>query len=211
MMRVGVAAFLLLGFALLPAGAPSPAPDAVVGEMVPIVLVLRERVKHDLKLSETLYERDVVETARKARARLRLVEGSVINLGPRTRFTFLTVSETTQQAGLELHFGRVRAEVSRRTRRGGRFEINTRTAVLGVIGTTVFAAAFPDETPVAILSADPTAVVSVRSSNPAIDGEVLLKPGYGTRVALDRAPAPPRLWGREEIGLANDDTREFPR
>jgi ferric-dicitrate binding protein FerR (iron transport regulator) len=42
---------------------------------------------------------------------------------------------TSRQTSVELNFGKLRAQVARITRAGGRFEVRTPTAVAGVIGT----------------------------------------------------------------------------
>jgi hypothetical protein len=154
---------------------------------------------------------DLLQTEKKARARLQLLDGSQVNLGPRTRFIVAEMDEQSQQSHLLLVAGRLRAEIAKRTHPQGRFTVQTRTAVIGAIGTEEFVAAFPEETIVANLSDDPNSLLWVRSSDPKIDVVVFVRPGYGTRVPLGNPPTPPRVWGEKEMERARDDSREFGR
>ncbi|MBI4466404.1 MAG: FecR domain-containing protein [Acidobacteria bacterium] len=178
-------------------------------DLVPQVQLIRVQARLEVQPRQPVYTQDRLETEKRARVRLELLDGSIVNLGPRSRFTLAEMDEPTQKASLLLTHGRLRAEVVRRTRAGGEFVVRTRTAVVGVIGTMAFVAAGAEETFVANLSRDFTARISVRSTDPAIPELTILKPGYGTRVSLGAPPDPPRLWEKERIELALDDSREF--
>lgn len=180
-----------------------------VSDLVPRVQLRRAAAQLEVHLRDSVFLQDVLETERRSRVRVELVDGSVVNVGPRSRFLVTEMNETSQQTALLLEYGRLRAEVKKRSQPGGKFEVRTRTGVSGVVGTTHFVAAFPEETIVANLSRDPTARIWVRSSNPAIPLTVILKPGYGTSVGLDAPPGQPSLWGKERIQRALDDSREF--
>jgi len=187
----------------------SGARAGAVTELVPRVSVTRAPKTLELQAQAPVFLGDVVETQKNSRARLRLLDDSVLNLGPRTQVVIEVMNQETKQTGLDLRYGRLRADVSRQQPGGRRFQVSTRAALLGAVGTTLFVAALPNETAVANLSADPTAQVWVRSSDLKLSLEVILKPGYGTRIRQGQRPNPPRLWSKEDIELANDDTREF--
>lgn len=181
----------------------------MVTDLVPRVQVMRAQARQEMQGREPVFLQDLLETGKKARVRLELLDRSVINLGPRSHFTLAEVNEATQQTSLVLTHGRLRAEVIKHTRQGGEFLVRTRTAVVGVVGTTEFVAAFPEDTFVANLSQDFTSRIWVRSNDPAIPDVVILKPGYGTRISLGAPPNPPGLWEKERIEMALDDSREF--
>jgi ferric-dicitrate binding protein FerR (iron transport regulator) len=212
--RLARSALAVLLGAVLAAGVAAQAPGAAqragaVADLVPRVTVTRGKKASDLKVQEAVFLGDGVETHSKARARLRLLDDSIINMGPRTQVTIEDLNLDTEETSLDLKYGRLRADVVRQPTGGRRFRVSTRTALLGAVGTTLFVAALPNETAVANLSQDPTADVWVRSSDPKLTLEIILKPGYGTRVRRGQRPNPPRLWSKEDIALANDDTREF--
>lgn len=188
-------------------GAQSPV--GRVSDLVPRARLTRARAVLEVRPQAPVFLQDTLETEKRARLRVELADGSLLNLGPRSKFTLEKMDVTTQTGALVLLHGRLRAEISKRMRPRAEFTLRTQTAVVGVIGTTAFVAAFPEETFVANLSADFTARLRVRSSDPTLPGEVILKPGYGTRVALGAAPEPPRLWEKERIERARDDSREF--
>lgn len=201
-----------------PAPASLPAATAPAGKaagnvtnLLPKVRLTRAKAKLDVQVNDPLFLQDLLQTEKKARARLLLLDGSQVNLGPRTRFIVAEMNEQSQQSHLLLVAGRLRAEVMKRTHPQGRFTVQTRTAVIGAIGTEEFVAAFPEETIVANLSSDPNSLLWVRSSDPKIDVVVFVRPGYGTRVPLGNPPTPPRVWGEKELERARDDSREFGR
>jgi hypothetical protein len=196
---------------LPPANVPAAKPAGNITNLFPKVRLTRAKAKFDVQVNDPLFLQDLLQTEKKARARLLLLDGSQVNLGPRTRFIVAEMSEQSQQSHLLLVAGRLRAEIAKRTNPQGRFTVQTRTAVIGAIGTEEFVAAFPEETIVANLSDDPNSLLWVRSSDPKIDVVVFVRPGYGTRVPLGNPPTPPRVWGEKELERARDDSREFGR
>lgn len=194
-----------------PAVAAAPVRAGLVSDLVPRVRLTRAKIKSDVQVRDPLFLQDLLQTEKKARARLELGEGSIINLGPRTQFAVVEMKPAEQQSLLVLVYGRLRAEVSKRTQPQGHFVVRTRTAIVGAIGTEGFVAAFPEETIVANLSSDPNSLLWVASSDPSLNVIVYVRPGYGTRVPLGYPPTAPRLWGEKELARARDDSREFGR
>jgi ferric-dicitrate binding protein FerR (iron transport regulator) len=204
---------LLLFAAALAAQSPAsnPAPAGSVTDLIPRVTLTRASAKLNLQVQDPLFLEDMLQTEKKSRARLRLLDGSLVNLGPKSRFAILEMDAVTQQSFLVLGLGQLRAEVTRRTQPNGYFVVRTQTTVLGVMGTIEFVAAFLEETIVANLSDDPNSLLWVRSSDPAIDVVVFVKPGFGTRVPRGSAPTPPRPWDEKEIARTWHDSRPFGR
>ena len=85
--------------------------------------------------------------------------------------------------------------------------MRTKTAVCGVLGTTLFVDSSLGLTRVANLSDEPGARVRVTSANPVVRSEVVLLPGQGTSVPAQGPPQPPRRWTVEEVQAANQDTQ----
>src|SRR3989338_5225046 len=93
-----------------------------------------------LRMRDPVFWQDWVETEAQARARLQLLDGSILNVGSGARFQVVRHDQATEQTELTLKFGKVRAEV-KKLGAGGRFEVRTETATVGVIGTHVYVAA----------------------------------------------------------------------
>ena len=93
-----------------------------------------------LRMRDPVLWQDWVETEAQARARLQLLDGSILNVGSGARFQVVRHDQATEQTELTLKFGKVRAEV-KKLGAGGRFEVRTETATIGVIGTHVYVAA----------------------------------------------------------------------
>jgi len=210
--RAPAALACLTALALVPAAlggwlgaqtAPAPVGRAV--RVIPRADVTRAARTLRLNENDPLAEQDRVRTGAGGRARLSLVDGSIINVGQSSEFIVRAAQEASRASALELRYGRLRAWVAGRTG-GGSFQIRTNTAVCGVLGTTIFVEATRDLTRVANVSEEETALVRVTSTDARVTHEVLLRPGEGTAVPSRRPPQPPRRWTREEMQAAYDDT-----
>lgn len=155
----------------------------------------------DLRLNDAVFWRDWVETAVRARARLALDDGSLLNLGSGARLQVLRHDQTTQQTELELKFGKVRAVVQKVTRPDGRFEVRTETAVVGVIGTHVYV----DAAAALTTAINFEGSVRVRSTDPTITGEEILAQFELAEIEPGQ-PIRKRLATLEELLRALEDT-----
>ena len=193
---------LLLAFLAAP-------PAAGVGRatrVIPRADLLRGKSTLPLKEQDGVAENDRIRTQASGRARVVLNDGSILTIGASSLLAVRSAAEGTRAGSLELRYGRVRAFVTARTASQGAFEVRTSTAVLGVLGTTLFVDAAQDLTRVANLSDEPDARVRVTSTDPRAPGEVILLPGQGTSVPVRRPPEPPRKWTLEEVQAAKSDT-----
>src|SRR3954468_14548110 len=78
---------------------------------------------------------DLLQTDNRGRARIVLLDGSILTLGSDSKLRIKKHDAQSQQTSLELFYGRIRAQVNAITRSLGSFELRTRNAVAGVIGT----------------------------------------------------------------------------
>lgn len=200
-----------LALALSSTGSTAQTPDPRAGEvtaLLPVALIHRGTASPiAAELHGEVRWRDLMETQPRARARLELLDGSVLNIGSAAKVRIVRHDEQSQQTEIELTLGKVRAKVQRLTRSGSAFSIRTNTAVLGVIGTHVYAGAEADTT--AVINLD-TGRTRVRSSDPAVAGEQVLEPFELTTVAQGQAPTPKRPATFEEILQATLDTLPGP-
>lgn len=145
---------------------------------------------------------DRLRTDRGGRARIGLDDGSVINLGSESELAILEHDSAAERTALELGYGRLRASVVRLARPAARFEIRTSAATAGVIGTRFAVRSAGDTAEVFCLEGE----VAVRSSDPAVAGEVRLRPGQFTRVVRGRPPAPAADAAPEQLREIEDET-----
>jgi ferric-dicitrate binding protein FerR (iron transport regulator) len=87
------------------------------------------------KTNDDLQWNDVLQTEHSGRVRATLTDGSILSLGSDTSLHVVQHDAATQQTSLELNYGKVRSQVQKITQPGGKYEIKTPNAVIGVIGT----------------------------------------------------------------------------
>lgn len=152
------------------------------GQPAPIPLMLNDKV----------YFMDVVRTANIGRVRIALQDGSTLNIGARSEMTITRHDAQTRQTALELTAGKVRSKVQNLDpTKGEKFEINTPTAVVGVVGTDFIVESDNNQdkrkrkTLVWCLEGK----VSVRNLDAAIVGVVVLNAGEFTSISFGQPPA----------------------
>ncbi len=128
---------LLLQFAAAATAADGP---ASVVQINGVPRVQRNGQTSDLQVEMTVALDAVVETDAGAKAKLRLADGSILDIGPQSRLALREfVSEPgSRRARLEVLFGRFRLAITPFV--GGRsdYEVRTPTAVAGVRGTVLW-------------------------------------------------------------------------
>jgi hypothetical protein len=164
---------------------------AVVGEAS--VLRFSATSPERLATGTTLFEGDEVRTAG-GRTRIRLEDGSILQLGEGTSLTLTWLLHAPalemQSVILSVPGGIVRTIVETLLPRS-LFELRTSTAITSVRGTDFIAEASLESTAVVALEG----AVEVRSGSRAIAGTVTLGPGEGTDVPAAEPPGAPVLWG----------------
>ncbi|MFY9803450.1 MAG: FecR family protein [Candidatus Acidiferrales bacterium] len=92
------------------------------------------------KVREVLDWNDLLQTEHSGRLRAGLKDGSILSLGSDSELRIVQHDSASQQTSLEMDFGKVRSQVMKITKPGGKFEMKTPNAVIGVIGTDFYVA-----------------------------------------------------------------------
>jgi len=87
-----------------------------------------------------VYWGDVVNTGHMARARIKLDDGSVLNVGSDSSLTVVKHDASQQQTQIDVTFGEVRSKVVHLAKPGASFQVRTPTGVAGVVGTDFYMA-----------------------------------------------------------------------
>src|SRR5713226_6589159 len=181
-------------------------PQPVAGKitaLIPTGSVLRETKTYEAKKDMGVFWQDTVKTERGGRARLRLEDGSILNVGSQASLVVTKHDPGKQQTDLELIYGKVRADVTKIATPDGHFEIRTKVAVCGVVGTEEYLEATDLATTVIALGGGQ---VRVSSADPRFPGATLLNPGEAISIIAGRAPGSKRLASAEEMQRAVQDT-----
>ncbi len=195
-----LASLLLLGAAeSWMAAGPARTDIGRVTRLIPRANFLRGGFGGALKENAAVAENDKIQTQDGARVRVVLDDGSILNIASNSMMTVKAGSQASRAGSLELRYGMVRAIIAEKAGRA-RFQIRTQTAVAGVLGTTVFVEQSNNMSHIINMS-DPqsNSLVQVASSNPRIRGDVTLRPGEGTMVAVGQPPIPPHVMPVNEV------------
>lgn len=106
---------------------------------VPKGTVERQGQQSPLVVNDPVDWDDTVHTQDKGRLQITLKDGSVLSVGSRSEMKIVKADAEKQQTDIDLVSGTVKADVQKVTKSGGHFQIHTKTAVIGVIGTTLLA------------------------------------------------------------------------
>lgn len=90
------------------------------------------------KAQDELQWNDLLKTEHSGRVRAGLADGSILSLGSDSELRIVQHDSTSQQTSLEINYGKVRSQVQKITQPGGKFEMKTPNAVIGVIGTDFY-------------------------------------------------------------------------
>ncbi|MEE9235167.1 MAG: FecR domain-containing protein, partial [Candidatus Acidoferrales bacterium] len=188
--------------------AQNPAPAAgKISALIPTNFILRGQDTFEATKGAAVFWKDIIRTERGGRVRVALTDGSILNIGSQTELRIIRQDAASEQTELELIYGRVRADVVKRTRPGGKFNIRTQQAVAGVIGTGKFLNATPTATTVLVLNG----LVIVSSADPNIPGSVTLQAGQLTIIRTGEPPDPPRDATPGEVDVALRGTSSTPQ
>ncbi len=90
------------------------------------------------KAKDDLDWNDVLKTTGSGRVRAGLTDGSILSLGPNSELKVVQHDAASQQTSLEIGAGQLRSKVVKITQPGGKFEVKTPNAVIGVVGTDFY-------------------------------------------------------------------------
>jgi hypothetical protein len=90
------------------------------------------------KAKDDLDWNDVLKTTASGRVRASLTDGSILSLGPNSELKVVQHDAASQQTSLEIGAGQLRSKVVKITQPGGKFQVKTPNAVIGVVGTDCY-------------------------------------------------------------------------
>jgi len=131
-----------IGLSLLLLGSPAgavPTGEQSAGEVKALVPAA-SRNSHPLAVKDSLRWNDLLETNPKGRIRATLNDGSILSVGSSSQLRVVQHDAATQQTSIDLNYGKLRNQVVKITQPGGKYEVKTPNAVIGVIGTDFYVA-----------------------------------------------------------------------
>jgi len=142
-----------------------------------------------LQLNQVIDWNDLIRTQERGRAQITLLDGSILNVGARSEIRILKHVPEAQQTQIEMTLGRVQANVQKITAPTGKFELRTKSAVIGTIDTSFVANS--DDKGTQVCGVD--GITEVRSSDPNVTKTVRLRKNECTYVAFGGPPSDPVL------------------
>jgi ferric-dicitrate binding protein FerR (iron transport regulator) len=131
---VGPLCFLLIAAPVFSAPRTTNQRAGEISAMIPSATLNSKPAKS----KEELDWNDLLKTEHSGRVRAGLTDGSIISLGSDSELRIVQHDGASQQTSLEMNFGKVRSQVIKITNPGGKFEMKTPNAVIGVIGTDFY-------------------------------------------------------------------------
>jgi hypothetical protein len=132
-----IAGLLCLLMSPLPAVCAPPAGGQPAGQIRALIPAATRNAK-PVKVNDDLEWNDLLKTEQKGRLRVGLTDGSILSLGSNSELRVVQHDSASQQTALEMNLGKVRSKVVKVTQPGGKFEMKTPNAVIGVIGTDFY-------------------------------------------------------------------------
>jgi ferric-dicitrate binding protein FerR (iron transport regulator) len=162
-----------------------------VNKVIPQGQIQREGVPQELplQLNQVVDWNDLVRTLQTGRAQITLLDGSTLNVGARSEIKILKHDPQAQQTQIELAVGKLQANVQKITAPGGKFELRTKSAVIGTIDTAFVAETDGNQTRVCGVEG----ITLVQSADPNITKSVRLHKNECTIIMLGGAPTDPVL------------------
>jgi len=109
-------------------------PAGQINAMIPAAT----RNSQPATVKEELNWNDLLQTQHSGRVRAGLKDGSILSLGSDSELRIVQHDTASQQTALEVDFGKLRSQVVKVSKPGGKFEVKTPNAVIGVIGTDFY-------------------------------------------------------------------------
>jgi len=136
MLKSLLAVGLSLLLTVIPASS-TPSGDQAAGEVKALVPEASRNAK-PVAAKDPLQWNDLLVTNAKGRLRASLTDGSILSLGSSSQLRVVQHDAASQQTALDLNYGKLRNQVTKITQPGGKYEVKTPNAVIGVIGTDFF-------------------------------------------------------------------------
>ena len=169
---------------IAPAAQGAPAGEQPAGE-VKALIPDASRNAQPLAAKDTLQWNDLLETNAKGRLRAGLTDGSILNLGSNSQLRVVQHDAASQQTSIDLNYGKLRSQVVKITKPGGKYEVKTPNAVIGVIGTDFYVAYENGRTivicyegSVSVTPAEGAKVVDSNNGSNGSEAAVMVLPGH---------------------------------
>jgi hypothetical protein len=117
---------------------PVFAADAQRAGQIGALMPAATRNDKPTKAKDDLDWNDVLKTTASGRVRANLTDGSILSLGPNSELKVVQHDAASQQTSLEIGAGQLRSKVVKITQPGGKFQVKTPNAVIGVVGTDFY-------------------------------------------------------------------------
>jgi ferric-dicitrate binding protein FerR (iron transport regulator) len=172
-----------------------------INKVIPQGQIQRQGLTQELPLSlnQPVDWNDLIRTLQSGRAQITLLDGSTLNLGARSELKVVKHDPQAQQTQLELTVGKLEANVQKITAPGGKFQLRSKSAVIGTIDTAFVAYVDGDTTKVCGVEG----TTLVESSDPNIHKSVRLHRNECTVIVPGAAPTDPVLDPAEMADLLN--------
>jgi FecR protein len=148
------------------------------------------------KPNDELQWSDLLKTEHSGRVRAGLTDGSILSLGSDSELRIVQHDATSQQTSLEMNYGKVRSQVQKITQPGGKYEMKTPNAVIGVIGTDFYVGYEANKTTVICyegqLSVTPTGNAQVQDNTgqaSATGNSIVVAAGQMVEITSEIPPA----------------------
>lgn len=173
-----------------------------INKVIPQGEIRREGLSQELPLAinQPVNWNDLVRTLQAGRAQITLLDGTTLNLGARSELKVLKHDPQSQQTQLELTVGKLEANVQKITAPGGKFQLRSKSAVIGTIDTAFVATVDGDTTKVCGVEG----TTLVQSSDPNIQKSVTLHRHECTVIMPGAAPTDPVVDPAEMSELLNE-------
>jgi hypothetical protein len=175
----------------LPAMA-QPASNNQVAGQINALIPAATRNSQTAKVKEELDWNDLLKTEKTGRVRAGLKDGSILSVGSDSELRIVQHDSVSQQTELEMDFGKVRSQVTKVTKAGGKFEMKTPNAVIGVIGTDFYTSFEGNKTTVICYKGQVTVTpVGTAVAAGAASSAITVSEGQMVVVTSDAPPASP--------------------
>lgn len=178
MFRASLSTVLSVLLATLPAWAnPADQNAGVVGALIPNAT----RNAQPIAVNAALQWNDLLQTNTKGRLRANLTDGSILSLGSNSQLKVVQHDGKSQQTAIDLDYGKLRNQVVKITQPGGKYQVKTPNAVIGVIGTDFYVAYANNQTTVicyeGVLSVTPLTGAAAGAQSQQTSNEITLTAG----------------------------------
>lgn len=116
----------------------APSADHQVAGEVKALIPDASRNAQPVKAKDTLEWNDLLKTDAQGRLRAGLTAGSILSLGSNSELQVVQHDAVSQQTLLVMDYGKLRNQVAKITKPGGKYEVRTPNAVIGVTGTDFY-------------------------------------------------------------------------